>query len=342
MKAVSDPLELRLQHLADLSDDELAAAYTPEREPWLRVNFVSTVDGAATGSDGLSGTINNDADKRVFDTLRRRAHCLVVGAGTIREEEYDVPRVPIVVVSRSADVPPTLAEAPPGRVLMATVATSDGLAEARASLGEDNVLVLGEDQIDLVALKAALAERGWTEQLCEGGPLLFADMLAAGVVDELCRTLVPRLTGGGAVRIATGAEVDVNRVPPCCWSRTGTLLGRWLVEWTSPAISPSSVSRAFEKAGMSSGLRLAMRLPSTTTSSSTHSPPPLRMSVCRLGQLARRLPFTRSASTRVQGAWQMAATGLPESTKSRMNATASSSMRRASGLATPPGRTRAS
>ena len=86
---MTDPVELR--RLADLSDDELAAAYTPEREPWLRVNFVSTVDGAAQGSDGLSGTINNDADKRVFDALRTRAHCLVVGAGTLRSEEYDVP-----------------------------------------------------------------------------------------------------------------------------------------------------------------------------------------------------------------------------------------------------------
>ena len=64
---MTDPVELR--RLADLSDHELAAAYTPEREPWLRVNFVSTVDGAAQGSDGLSGTINNDADKRVFDAL---------------------------------------------------------------------------------------------------------------------------------------------------------------------------------------------------------------------------------------------------------------------------------
>lgn len=228
MSAVSEPLELK--HLADLSDDELAAVYTPEREPWLRVNFVSTVDGAATGSDGLSGTINNDADKRVFDALRRRAHCLVVGAGTIREEEYDVPRVPIVVVSRSADVPPTLAEAPPGRVLMATVASSDGLAQAREKLGEDNVLVLGEEQIDLVALKAALVERGWTEQLCEGGPSLFADMLAAGVVDELCWTIVPTLTGGDAVRIATGAEVDVPLRPALLLEQDGTLLGRWLVE----------------------------------------------------------------------------------------------------------------
>lgn len=230
MSPDADAQRLELQHLADLSDDDLAAAYTPEREPWLRVNFVSTVDGAATGSDGLSGTINNDADKRVFDALRRRAHCLVVGAGTLREEEYDVPRVPLVVVSRSADLSPTLRDAPPGRVLMATVGSSDGLEAAREALGEDNVLVLGEDEIDLVVLKAELARRGWTEQLCEGGPSLFADMLAAGVVDELCWTVVPRLTGGDAVRIATGAEVDVALRPALLLEQDGTLLGRWLVE----------------------------------------------------------------------------------------------------------------
>jgi riboflavin biosynthesis pyrimidine reductase len=221
---------LELQHLADLSDDDLAAAYTPERDPWLRVNFVSTVDGAATGSDGLSGTINNEADKRVFDALRRRAHCLVVGAGTLREEEYDVPRVPLVVVSRSADLPPTLRDAPRGRILMATVGSSDGLAAAREALGEENVLVLGDDAIDLVVLKAELARRGWTEQLCEGGPSLFADLLAAGVVDELCWTVVPMLTGGDAVRIAIGAKVDVALRPALLLEQDGTLLGRWLVE----------------------------------------------------------------------------------------------------------------
>ena len=225
---MTDPVELR--RLADLSDDELAAAYTPEREPWLRVNFVSTVDGAAQGSDGLSGTINNDADKRVFDALRRRADCLVVGAGTLRSEEYDVPALPLVVVSRSADLPPTLRDAPRGRILMATVASSDGLAAAREALGEENVLVLGDDVIDLALLTSELADRGWTEQLCEGGPSLFADMLAAGVVDELCLTIVPMLTGGDAVRIATGADLDVALRPALLLEQDGTLRGRWLVE----------------------------------------------------------------------------------------------------------------
>lgn len=227
MKGVSEPLEL--QRLADLSDDDLARAYEPLGEPWLRVNFVSTADGAAQGSDGLSTSINNAADKRVFDALRTRADCLVVGAGTLRAEAYDVPRLPLVVVSRSADLPPTLRDAPRGRVLMATVGSAGGLAGAREDLGEENVLVLGDDEVDLVELKRRLADRGWADQLCEGGPSLFADLLAAGVVDELCWTIVPRLIGGDSVRIASGADVDVPLRPVLLLEQDGTLLGRWLV-----------------------------------------------------------------------------------------------------------------
>lgn len=221
--------ELSLQLLADLSDDELAAVYAPRAEPWLRVNFVSTVDGAAQGADGLSKTINNAADKRVFDALRRRADCLVVGAGTLRDEDYDVPKIPLVVVSRRGEVPEGLRQAPEGRILMATVESAEHLAEARSLLGEDNVLVLGEDELDLVALKAELSDRGWVDQLCEGGPSLFGAMVAAGVVDELCHTVVPRLVGGDQVRIITGREVDATLRPVSLLEQDGTLLGRWLI-----------------------------------------------------------------------------------------------------------------
>ena len=221
--------DLTLRRLADLDDDDLAALYAPPTRPWLRVNFVSTVDGAATGVDGLSKSINNAADKRVFNLLRRRADCLVVGAGTLRDEGYVVPRLPLVVVSRTAEVPPTLRDAPPGRVLMATVASARGLQDARARLGDDGVLLLGEEEPDLVALKAALAARGWVDQLCEGGPQLFGALLAAGVVDELCHTVVPRLIAGGHPRLAVGPDVDVPLRPVLMLEEDGTLLGRWLV-----------------------------------------------------------------------------------------------------------------
>ncbi len=224
---MSTPLVLR--HLAELSETELAAAYAPPREPWLRVNFVSTIDGAATGSDGLSKSINNAVDNRVFNALRAQADCLVVGAGTLRAEGYAVPRLPLVVVSRSGQVPDGLRSAPPGRVVLATVASAPGLARSRELLADEDVWVLGETEVDLGALKDHLAQRGWANQLCEGGPQLFAALLAAGVVDELDCTFVPRLVGGDRLRISAGAEVDVRLDLAALFEQEGTILGRWLV-----------------------------------------------------------------------------------------------------------------
>lgn len=221
-----------LVSMRELDDEALAAAYAPRGEPWLRVNFVSTVDGAAQGPDGLSKSINNAADKRVFNVLRAQADCLVVGAGTLRAEGYNVPRKPLVVVSRSGQVPESLASAPEGRVTMATVATAPHLAATRSLIGSDHTLVLGDDEVDLVAMKAALAERGWVDQLSEGGPHLFGSLVAAGVVDELCHTVVPRLIGGGHLRILAGVDIDVALEPVTLLEQDGTILGRWLL---SPA-----------------------------------------------------------------------------------------------------------
>src|SRR3954470_6493840 len=123
-----------MQVLIGADDDDLRELYAAPDQPWLRVNMVSTVDGAATGDDGTSRSINNDADKVVFDLLRDLSDALVVGAGTVRVEGYAVGRKPLVIVSRSGLVPPTQRSADRGRVLMATVSTAPYLDEARQVL----------------------------------------------------------------------------------------------------------------------------------------------------------------------------------------------------------------
>jgi riboflavin biosynthesis pyrimidine reductase len=213
----------------DVSDADLERLYAPPDRAWLRVNMVSTVDGAATGDDGRSGDINNAADKRVFDTLRRLADVIVVGAGTARAERYRPARVPIVLVSRRGEVPESLQAAPPGSVLLATCASAPGLDGARAALGDEHVLVLGDDAVDLGALRAALEARGHRSLLSEGGPHLLRDLLAAGVVDELTATVVPRLVAGDGPRIAAGPAVDVPLELTLLLEEHGTLLGRWRV-----------------------------------------------------------------------------------------------------------------
>jgi riboflavin biosynthesis pyrimidine reductase len=209
--------------------DDLTELYAPPRRPWLRVNMVSTVDGAATGEGGRSGSINNGVDKRVFHHLRAMADVIVVGAGTARAEGYGPAVAPLVLVSRRGGVPDALREAPAGSVLVATRGTAELLDETRELLGAEHVLVLGSDEIDLPLLKQSLADRGWGEILCEGGPHLLRDLLACDAVDELCSTVVPRALAGDHPRITQGPPVDVPLQLHTLLEQEGTLLARWVV-----------------------------------------------------------------------------------------------------------------
>lgn len=207
--------------------DDLARLYAVPRTPWLRVNFVATVDGAATGADGRSGSINNAVDKRVFDLLREQSDVVVIGAGTARAEGYRGIGKPLVLVSRSASVPRQLRDSPPGDVLIATYAASPGLESARALLGADHVLVAGQNRVDLLGLKALLAARGWVNQLCEGGPHLFRDLLDEGAADEIDLTVVPLVVGGHHPRISDGPPVHRPLTLHALAEEDGTLVSRW-------------------------------------------------------------------------------------------------------------------
>lgn len=222
--------DFRVLHAPEgLAQAGLAGLYAAPAGPWFRANMVSTVDGAAAGADGRSGTINNEIDKEVFHLLRAQADAIVVGAGTARAERYRPSVKPVVVVTRTGALPPTLQVAPSGSVLIATHAAAPELAATRALLGADQVLVLGEDRVDLQRLRPVLADRGLEQVVCEGGPSLLRDALAAGILDEICLTWVPLLLGGETQRLLTGAPLELALRLGVLLERDGTLLGRWWI-----------------------------------------------------------------------------------------------------------------
>lgn len=218
--------------------------------PWVRANMVATLDGAAFGPDGRSGSINTDADVAVFALLRARADVVVAGARTVAVEGYGPVRVDpqwqslrvgrpqhpaLVVVSGSARVPPSLlaGDASPGGAVLLATCTAAGpaaLEEARALLGEQHVVVAGDDAVDPAILVAQLADRSLPRILCEGGPRLMASMAGAGVIDEWCGTIVPLLAGGTSPRLLDGADVEA----PIAYrlvsllEEQGALIGRWV------------------------------------------------------------------------------------------------------------------
>ena len=205
----------------DLDLPGLAEAYAYPGERWLRVNFVSSADGSVS-VDGLSGGLSSAGDKKVFGVLRVLTDVILVGSGTARAEDYKPARArpslaalregrpaaaPIAVVTGRLDLdlaaPLFTQAAPDARTIVITSGASDEKLRAETAKVAD-VIVAGEQTVDLAAAVRELAARGLGRMLCEGGPHLFGDLAAAGLVDELCLSLSPTLAGPGAARIIAG------------------------------------------------------------------------------------------------------------------------------------------
>lgn len=179
-------------------DPELYA-YPDTDRPWLRTNFVSTVDGGAYDAAGRTSTLGGEIDTEVFALLRRLADVIIVGAGTARTEEYHTSSTPLALVSRRLDIPEDLVG--PGLVV---ITTTDSPADRIETLREAGVEVIahGEIEIDWPIVLDDFGARGWRHILCEGGPTLHGELVTLDLVDEVCLTIAPMLTSGDAPRIA--------------------------------------------------------------------------------------------------------------------------------------------
>ncbi|MEV0716112.1 pyrimidine reductase family protein [Asanoa sp. NPDC050611] len=211
-----------------MDDEQLTQWYARAERPTVRVNFVTSVDGAVE-VEGYSAGLSGPADKRVFGILRKVCDGLLVGAGTLRHEGYgavtldesrrawrrahglpDAPTLAIVSASLAVDpASPVFTQAPARPVVLTTTAATapPGLADVA------DVVRIGERELDITAALAALRERGLDQILCEGGPHLFGTLTAADLVDELCLTVSPLLTGPAAGRITAGPHREGGPAP---------------------------------------------------------------------------------------------------------------------------------
>jgi riboflavin biosynthesis pyrimidine reductase len=196
---------------AATADPAAVYALPPGTDRHVRANMVASVDGA-TAVHGRSRGLAGPADLAVFQTLRRLADLILVGAQTVRAEDYGPPRQvradgsrPVLaVVSRSLDLDPGSRLFAAGhRPLILTCASAPAGGRSQLAPVAD-LLEIGDDRVDLVAALDQLADRGYRHVLCEGGPRLLGDLMAAGRLDELDLTVSPQLVAGPSARLLNG------------------------------------------------------------------------------------------------------------------------------------------
>lgn len=203
---------------------DLDEAYAwPDGPRCVRGNMVASLDGAAV-VDGVSGTLSGPADRRLFAVLRGLAELILVGAATVRRENYggarpnaarqarrraaglaDAP--PIAMVSRSLDVHPAARFFTDTAVRPLVITCASSPAERRVALAQvAEVVLAGEEAVDLGLALDHLAALGYGRVLCEGGPHLLAEMVAGDHLHELCLTVSPLLVAGPAGRVLAGTD----------------------------------------------------------------------------------------------------------------------------------------
>jgi riboflavin biosynthesis pyrimidine reductase len=218
---------------AELGGPDLARLYAYPPGRWLRANMVSSADGAAD-TEGATAGLSSAGDRRVFALLRTLADVILVGAATVRAEHYGPvrqhelwrhlredgsgrpPTPPIAVVSARLDLDPAsrVIAAAPAHARTIVITTAQAPRDRRDDLaGRVDVIVAGQETVDLKAAVGALADRGYQRILTEGGPHLLAQLVAAGLLDELCLTIGPLLAGPGASRVLAGSPAMAPPLP---------------------------------------------------------------------------------------------------------------------------------
>jgi riboflavin biosynthesis pyrimidine reductase len=199
--------------------------------PWIYANFVQTLDGVVSllgdeaGGADISGI---PEDRWLMDLLRAHADAVMLGMGTLREEQrMGRPRArgPVfrivdpeiqqlrtklrrgrernILVTAHADFQLSDYAVFDGEYVDVTLVTTPQGAQNLAAQREQHhrvdiveVPATKDGLVDLPHAVAALKERyGITYLLCEGGPILYSGMLVAGLIDEKFVTVSPMEVG---------------------------------------------------------------------------------------------------------------------------------------------------
>ena len=202
--------------------------------------MVQSLDGGVT-SDDVSADLGSPADQEIFRTLRSLADVILVGAETVRKEDYGPPKLTaelrtqrksrgqqplpeIAVVSASLALDPESRLFEDGhrpviftcsdrqealsKVAEVVVLEGTGTTEPTSSLEGEITKRDGSDagtDVDLSAVRKALGERGHKIILCEGGPTLNAQLAAQDLIDEFCISLSPTFLGDNPLHLLEGA-----------------------------------------------------------------------------------------------------------------------------------------
>ncbi|UTT62402.1 dihydrofolate reductase family protein [Microcella humidisoli] len=209
--------------------------YAPHSPEHVRLSFVTTLDGRAAGTDGTSESLTSRTDRMILGVIREHADVVLVGAATVRREGLRRPRrAALAIVSASGDLRGHRLDADDRTAPVIVLTTEAAAARAADAVPDATVIPLAtgpDGRLPITTIVDVLRSRGLAGIAAEGGPALAGQLRAAGLVDELCLTVMPRL-GGPMIPLLGDGDAEVSRLTAVqlLVDDEGAQYGRWRLE----------------------------------------------------------------------------------------------------------------
>jgi 3,4-dihydroxy 2-butanone 4-phosphate synthase/GTP cyclohydrolase II len=187
--------------------------------PFVVLKYAQSLDGRIATTTGDARWISGEAERRMSHALRAACDSVLVGIGTVIQDDPELTVRMVAGASPRRVVLDTSLRLPMTAKILnqdaaTTVITTDRSDEARrAWLRRQGVRVevVAEDagQVDLRAALATLRASGIESVLVEGGAGVITALLAAGLVDRIIVAVAPIVIGSGTQAVE---QLGVTRV----------------------------------------------------------------------------------------------------------------------------------
>jgi diaminohydroxyphosphoribosylaminopyrimidine deaminase/5-amino-6-(5-phosphoribosylamino)uracil reductase len=179
--------------------------------PYVVAKWAMTLDGKIATRTGDSRWVSSERSRAWLHRFRDTFQAILVGSGTVLRDDPMLRGArtrPTRIVLDSAARTPLDAKAVRTAGEQETIlAVAPGAPERRvAALRRRGVKILELDVRDLRVVFEALAEEGLRRILVEGGGEVHSSVLEAGVADEVCVFVAPKLVGGRAAKTPVEGE----------------------------------------------------------------------------------------------------------------------------------------
>ncbi len=183
----------------------LPLAMVPHRHSFVLAHLAQSLDGRIATSGGESQWLTGEADQRHTHRLRALADAVIVGAGTVRQ---DNPRLTVrhcpgdqpvrVVLDANLALPGDRDVFRDGAAQTLVLTAADRTGGA-TRIGNAEIVPLPREgeRLAPAAIRSALARRGLYWLYVEGGGVTVSRFLAAGALDRLQIALAPVILGSG-------------------------------------------------------------------------------------------------------------------------------------------------